>query len=150
MSVPDPKRSFIATRKEAVSMRQAVREVNQALGGLGLEKAPDKTPDKTFIGRIEKGFDFLGYHFSPQGLTVAQQTIERFVARVTRLYEQERGKPEGFPLLGLYVGHWVRWVAGGLVVVENPAAAGNSTVVNISGFRPAIASVTGHVMRMCL
>ena len=25
-----------------------------------------------FIGRIERGFDFLGYHFSPAGLTTAQ------------------------------------------------------------------------------
>ena len=24
-------------------------------------------PDKTFIGHIEKGFDFLGYHVSPRG-----------------------------------------------------------------------------------
>ena len=63
------------------TLRQAVREVNQALGALGLKKAPDKT----FIGRIEKGLDFLGYHFSPEGLTVAQNTIERFVARATRL-----------------------------------------------------------------
>ena len=39
-------------------LRQAVRVVNQALDALELEKAPDKT----FIGRIEKGCDFLGYH----------------------------------------------------------------------------------------
>ncbi len=45
-------------------LRQAVRVVNQALGALKLDQAPDKT----FIGRIEKGFDFLGYHFSPEGL----------------------------------------------------------------------------------
>jgi hypothetical protein len=31
--------------------------------------------DRTFIGRIERGFDFLGYHFSRQGLGVAKQTI---------------------------------------------------------------------------
>ena len=30
----------------------------------------EKHPDKTFIGRIERGFDFLGYHFSRAGLTV--------------------------------------------------------------------------------
>jgi len=53
--------------------------------------------------RIEKGFDFLGYHFSRDGLTVGKDTLKRFVERATRLYEQERGKPEGFPLLGLYV-----------------------------------------------
>ena len=92
------------------TLRQAVREVNQALGALGLEKAPDKT----FIGRIEKGFDFLGYHFSPEGITVATATVQRFVARATRLYEQERETPGGVTQLGLYVQRWVRWVEGGL------------------------------------
>jgi hypothetical protein len=33
--------------------RRAVRQLNQCLGVLKLEKHPDKT----FIGRIEKGFD---------------------------------------------------------------------------------------------
>ena len=28
----------------------------------------EKHPDKTFIGRIEKGFDFPGYHFGPDGI----------------------------------------------------------------------------------
>ena len=41
-------------------LRRAVRTVNGHLGALDLEKHPVKT----FIGRIEKGFDFLGYHFS--------------------------------------------------------------------------------------
>ena len=74
----------------------------------------DKHPDKTFIGRIEKGFDFLGYHFSREGLCVAEATLKRFIEKATRLYEQEEGKQEGFPLLGSYVQRWVRWVEGGL------------------------------------
>jgi hypothetical protein len=36
--------------------RRAVGLVTQVLGSLRLEKHPDKT----FIGRIERGFDFLG------------------------------------------------------------------------------------------
>ena len=74
--------------------------------------------DKTFIGRIEKGFDFLGYHFSPEGLSMAEKTIEKFLARAVRLYEQEREKPCGSPQLGLYVRRWERWArctAGGNV-----------------------------------
>ena len=43
--------------------------LNQGLGTLRLAKHPAKT----FIGRIEKGFDSLGYHFSPQGVTLAKQ-----------------------------------------------------------------------------
>ena len=47
----------------------------------------EKAPDKTFIGRIEKGFDVLSDQFSPEGITVAAATVQRFVARATRLYE---------------------------------------------------------------
>ncbi len=89
-------------------LRKAVAVVNQALDQLKLEKHPDKT----FIGKIEKGFDFLGYHFSPDGLSVVQPTLERFIEKATRLYEQEAGKPEGFPVLGLYVERWGRWALG--------------------------------------
>jgi hypothetical protein len=32
--------------------------------------------DKTIIGRIERGFDVLGYHFDPEGLSVAKKTFE--------------------------------------------------------------------------
>jgi len=74
----------------------------------------DKHPDKTFIGRIERGFDFLGYHFSREGLTVARQTIARFVARVTRLYEQERERPDGPSALGDYVRRWGQGVRAGV------------------------------------
>ncbi len=74
----------------------------------------EKHPDKTFIGRIEKGFDFLGFHFSRDGLTVAKATIEKFVERATRLYEQEPGEVLASARLGLYVRRWVRWADAGL------------------------------------
>ena len=61
-----------------------------------------------------KGFDFLGYRFSREGLAVAPKTVEKFVVRARRLYERERGKPEGFPLLGEYVRRWVGWAGAGL------------------------------------
>ena len=63
--------------------------------------------DTTFIGRIERGFDFLGYHFGPAGLAVAQATIERFVERAARLYEQEREAPDGSSGLGRYLTRWM-------------------------------------------
>ena len=49
-------------------LRWAVKAVNEVLSSLRLEKHPDKT----FIGRIEKGFDFLGYHFCPAGQRTAR------------------------------------------------------------------------------
>jgi hypothetical protein len=67
-----------------------------------------KHPDKTFIGRIGKEFDFLGYNFSPERLSMAEKTIEKFLARAVRLYGQDQGESFGSPLLGLYVKRWVR------------------------------------------
>ncbi len=87
-----------------------MKVVNQVLGSLKLEKHPDKT----FIGRIERGFDFLGYHFRPNRLSVAANTIENFVARAIRLYEQEPGEACASARLGLYVERWVRWTRAGL------------------------------------
>ena len=43
-------------------LRRAVQVLNEILSSLKLEKHPEQT----FIGRIEKGFDFLGYH--PRGV----------------------------------------------------------------------------------
>ncbi|AOY83342.1 hypothetical protein BJP36_28910 [Moorena producens JHB] len=67
-------------------------------------------PDKTFIGRISRGFDVLGYWFSPQGLSVAGKTIVRMRELVRRLYEQ--GASSGRILCYLLL--WGRWVRSGL------------------------------------
>ena len=42
-------------------LRKAVKAVNEVLGSFGLLKHPDKT----FIGRIERGFDFPLLSFWP-------------------------------------------------------------------------------------
>ncbi|MCH8921469.1 MAG: hypothetical protein IIA23_12320 [Chloroflexi bacterium] len=91
-------------------LRRAVKAVNEVLGSLRMEKHPDKT----FIGRIERGFDFLGYHFGPDGLSVAKKTVENFVARAIRLYEQEPGEAGASSRVGAYVRRWVRWAEAGL------------------------------------
>jgi len=65
-------------------------------------------------GRIERGFDFLGYNFSPAGLTVARKTIENFIKKASRLYEQERRTPSDVSPFEMYVRRWVLWTQGGL------------------------------------
>ncbi len=92
-------------------LRKAVKVLNRVFATLRLEKHPDKT----FIGKIERGFDFLGYHFSPMGLRVATGTMVRFIEHAIRLYEQEPGEPCGPSRLGAYVKHWAAWAKGGLV-----------------------------------
>ena len=90
--------------------RDAVWVVNRVLGSLGLEKHPDKT----FIGRIEKGFDFLGYHFSREELRAADDTRRRFTERMTRFYEQGREASADASSPGSYARRWRSWLDGGL------------------------------------
>ncbi len=80
----------------------------------GLTPLLEKHPDKTFVGRIERGSDFLGYRFSPAELSLAEKTIERFMARATRLYEQEPREACASTRFGLYVRRWIGWARSGI------------------------------------
>jgi RNA-directed DNA polymerase len=86
-------------------LRRLVGVVNRVLETLKVEKHPDKTS----MGRTDRGFDFLGYRFAADGLRLAAQTKERFVERINRLYEQ--GAATGS--IGRYVGRWMIWVRSG-------------------------------------
>ncbi len=55
----------------------------------------DERPGKPSIGRIERGFNWLGYHLSPTGLHLADTTLYNFAQRLTRLYQQEAGVGPG-------------------------------------------------------
>ena len=82
-------------------LRAAVRIVNETLAELNVEQHPDQT----FIGRVERGFDFLGSVMKPAGLEMAPRAIEHCVERVSRLYEQ------GADLIriGAYLKRWSSW-----------------------------------------
>ena len=71
-------------------------------------------PASALIGKIEQGFDFLGHHFGPGGHAIARKTLDNFVERAIRLYEQGPGEPSGSTRLGEYVQRWVRWAYSGL------------------------------------
>jgi RNA-directed DNA polymerase len=86
-------------------LRKAIKVLNQTFNELRLEQHPDKT----LIGRTERGFDFLGYHFAPDGLSIATKTIERFHERIARLYEQGADSRR----IGQYVRKWCMWVTAG-------------------------------------
>jgi len=78
-------------------LRKAVAQVNRVLDALLVEQHPDKT----FIGRAERGFDFLGYHFTPDGLSVAEKTVERFVERATGRGAGTGGALRRLPVWGI-------------------------------------------------
>jgi hypothetical protein len=71
-------------------------------------------PASALIGRTEREFDSLGYHFRPEGLAVAQKTLYNFAERTIRLYEQGPPAQKG-RRRGEYVKRWVRWAGAGLV-----------------------------------
>jgi hypothetical protein len=52
--------------------------------GVGQEETHAPQQGKTFISRIERGFDFLGCHFSPTGMKIAAKTIAGFFAKPTK------------------------------------------------------------------
>ena len=93
-------------------LRKAIQLVNRILVKLKVEKHPDKT----FIGRTERGFDFLGYRFSKDGLKIAHTTCQKMVQRVVQLYEQGADTIR----IGQYLQHWHRWVHAGLSMYGPP------------------------------
>jgi len=88
-------------------LRKAIKIVRETLAELKVMMHPGKT----FIGRVARGFSFLGYQIGPSGIVgAAVQTLERFRERVTRLYEQ--GAPA--ERIGKYVRRWRQWLRAGL------------------------------------
>jgi RNA-directed DNA polymerase len=67
-------------------LRKAIRTVNQHFEKLKLKQHPDKTT----IGRIKKGFNFLGYQFGDKQLSVSKRTMKNHIRRLTQLYEQKK------------------------------------------------------------
>ncbi|EPZ8126179.1 hypothetical protein ACXV6R_004084 [Yersinia enterocolitica] len=80
------------------------------LGGFSIH------PDKTQVGKIEYGFDWLGLWFGPEGPTIAPRALENHRARRVRLYEQARRKKlsvtETDVLVQAYEARWNRWAEG--------------------------------------
>jgi len=104
-------------------LRHAIRIVNQTLGELKVEQHPDKT----YIGRITNGFDFLGYHLTPTTLAPAAKTIQNCVQRIAQLYEQGAGLDR----IGRYVHNWWRWLCSGVAGIQAawPVNANRATIL---------------------
>ena len=110
------------------SLRRAIVVVNRTLRELRLEQHPGKTS----IGRIARGFTFLGYWITAKGVTgVAPSAWEAFQERVVRLYEQDAPPQEVRQRIGQYVRRWKRWVMSGVREVSKtfvwPGSCGGSS-----------------------
>jgi hypothetical protein len=91
-------------------LRKAIKTVNQYFEKLKLKQHHDKTT----IGRIKSGFDFLGYQFGEDKITVSKRTLESHIRRITQLYEHKKHLPNWKMLLDDYRQHWVTWVYSGI------------------------------------
>jgi RNA-directed DNA polymerase len=101
---------ILVLTKTRWQLRRAIRTLNQTFAELKVSQHPDKT----FIGRIERGFDFLGYYFCRGPLRLAQRTLQNHATRLHRLYEQQKTAPAGAVRLDEYVTRWKRWCRAGL------------------------------------
>jgi RNA-directed DNA polymerase len=82
-------------------LKKAIRLLNQDFNELRLEHHPDKT----MIGRIERGFDFLGYHFEWKRVCVSETAMRNFAKNAFRLYEHEPPQNK-IKRLGKYIRKW--------------------------------------------
>ncbi len=89
------------------SLRHAVKVMHTIMDRLKLRLAPDKT----FIGKISRGFEFLGYKFGSKGLIgIAEKTIDNFMDKVIELYEQRASQET----VRGYIKRWSTWAHAGL------------------------------------
>lgn len=81
---------FVLLAKSRWALRRQVRALNVFLAALGF----DKHPDKTFIGRVSCGFDWLGAWLTNCGAVgVAPRALANHREKLRRLYEQTRRWP---------------------------------------------------------
>jgi len=81
-------------------LRQVIRLTHKVLTQLKLTMHPDKT----FLGRIKKGFDFLGVHFSDTP-KISKTSQENHRVKLARRYAQGAR----VACIGAYKARWTSW-----------------------------------------
>ena len=115
---------FVFFAKSRPALKRIIKQVYSILDDLKLTLAKPKT----FIGKCNKGFDFLGYHIGGREnsssaeavISVAKQSFVRMAQKVYWLYEQQ-ARSGNFALgLDRYLKNWVKWAKAGLREVIRP------------------------------
>ena len=98
---------WLILTKTRGQLRRLIKKMHDTVRCLKLKLAIDKT----YIGRIANGFDFLGYRFSTPGVIgLAQKTIDNYYNRIAELYEQHTEDH----CMSYYKKRWKAWALGGL------------------------------------
>jgi RNA-directed DNA polymerase len=66
-------------------LRKAIKITYQALKPWGYQLHNN---EKTFIGKIAKGFDFCGFRLNYNQMILAKSCLTKFEKRLSKLYEQ--------------------------------------------------------------
>jgi RNA-directed DNA polymerase len=93
---------YVFMTKSKVKLRKAIKAMYEVLGELKLDVAKDKT----FIGRVARGFSFLGYDLAPGKTRASIASIQRCQAKTAKL--QEKGASN--ERLSQYLQNWQRWL----------------------------------------
>ncbi|MGP3004282.1 reverse transcriptase domain-containing protein [Serratia bockelmannii] len=97
---------FLIFSRTRWHLRKAVKQLNHALASFGFEQHPDKT----FIGHVDKGFDWMGFWFTPSGCTaVAPRAFANHARKYLRLYEQTRRYRSASETIRRVVGYQLKW-----------------------------------------
>ncbi|WP_447872488.1 reverse transcriptase domain-containing protein [Serratia fonticola] len=99
---------FIFFTKKRWHLRKAIKRLHEFFDVGGFETHPDKTQ----LGGIEHGFDWLGLWYAPEGPRIAPRAIENHRAHIARLYEQARRRKLSTAETDLRVREYeTRWMA---------------------------------------
>lgn len=105
---------FVILTKTRWQLRRQVASLNGFFNDYGFRQHPDKT----FIGRTAKGFDWMGAQLGASGVTgVAPRALANHCAKVRRLYEQTwLSRTTRQAKVSVYRARWMKWalVAVGL------------------------------------
>jgi hypothetical protein len=97
---------WLILAKKRWHLRKAIKICNQILNKLKLKKHPNKT----FIGRVTKKFEFLGFKFSDKGLVnLAKKTKTNFLSKLLKLYEYSGQNRED--KITAYLRRFIGWVS---------------------------------------
>ena len=99
---------FVILTKTRWKLRKAIKIMHSILSDLKLRLHPEKQS----IGKLRKGFSFLGYTFQTnRQLKASKESVKRFKEHFRRLYEQGVGSR----LLWNYVKKWNAYQHAGLL-----------------------------------
>lgn len=139
---------IIILAKSRWQLRKYTRQLKQWFSEYGFEAHPDKT----FTGRTEKGFDWMGAWLTHEGVTdIAPRAKANHREKVRRLYERlarvplwarKREAQRIHAKVSTYRKRWTIW-AGALLAVSAHAANYNIRLADVSPDTPVLAPIGG-------